>query len=228
MVHLTKGIVTGGALTFIFWRSSTDESLLEDSGAFTRFTRAMIGLVSYQELVSPHERFAGIQFNIEPHQQPDWNANRGIWVQRKIDFVEYVHDTYGDRFTIDWCIPAWWHNRTHDHSVTHRGVPNVSLYRAIMDEGNRTLVMAFRNTAERMISFGHDVIAYAQSIGQEVVVIATVRATDPYDHVFFANLGAEEMLNQLGRLDNLILTEFGDVKVGTAVHHILDWHNWPV
>ena len=204
--------------------SSGGNILLEDNSARTRFDLAMIGLQSYQELVGENERFAGIQFNIEPHQMPDWTANRNLWGQRKIDFVQHVHDTYGNYFQIDWCIPAWWHNPEFD-LVTHRGVAGVPLYRAIMREGNRTQVMAFRQTAENMVNFGRNVLTFGREIGQEVIVIATVFASDGPNFEFHA-LGEDAMLRELGRIEEIANSEIGNMKTGTAVHHIATWYNW--
>ena len=220
-----------GIRVFMLFDSSGNILLEADSvirNSRHRFNRQMVGLKAYQATVNEHERFAGIQFNVEPHQQRDpetgWYAQRAVWTQRKINFVQEIHDNYGNYFTIDWCIPAWWHSSYHE--VIHRGVSGVPLYQAIMREGNRTFVMAFRNTAEAMVSFGREVLEFGNKIGQEVIMLAAVLA-DPYPHVYFARLGAEEMLYQLGRLESIVKNQIGNMRIGTAVHQIAQWYNWP-
>jgi len=192
----------------------------------TQFDNIMRGLRVYQSIVEDNEKFAGVQFNIEPHQQTDWNENRTIWLQRKIDFVEHVTDTYGDEFTLDWIIPFWWRESSTDR-ITHRNEENVLAYRAIIREADRVSVMAFRNTAETMIHVSTDILNYANQLEKEVILMGTIIYTggEQSPHAQFLESGNDVMLYQLGRLPNLVAQEFQNVKISTAIHHIITWYN---
>lgn len=196
------------------------------------FDAIIFGMISYQNQVEDDEKFAGLHFNIEPHQQSDFHQNRNMWQQLKIDFVENVVDTYGKYFPIDWTIPFWW-NRDEGNPnqygqtdlVTHRNVPNIPLYRAIMHESNRIAVMAYRNTAENMTNISSEVLQYAKILDIPVILMGTIIYSGGGANNQFAEAGNAEMMYQLSRLQYVVNQNFGNIKIIPAIHHIVTWYS---
>ena len=211
--------------------------LLGNGGEWTidpeesHFVRLMHGLLVYQEhqYVEEYERFAGVQMNIEPHQQgasadEPFHANRNLWLQRKIDFVVWTTDTYGEYIDFDWIIPFWWRAPETD-IVNYRGEPTLA-YRAIMQEASRISVMAFRDTATGMVHVARDILEYAKEIGIEVILMATVEYTgaEEANNTQFLDHGRIEMNRQLGMLLDVVQNQIGNVEISIAIHHVLPWY----
>ena len=204
--------------------------LLGNNGSWIRnryeFHRRMNGLRVYQELAEPHERFAGVQLNVEPHQLENpagvryWGIgsphypHRQTLVQELADFATMAHQTYY-WVNICWTLTFWWDNR---HMVNGG---SISLGEHLISLSSNTVyVMGFRNTAANMVSVSRYMIETAQRMGRDIVLLATVFEGTPIAE--FVGMGREHMYEQL----NLVRGIAGCSSVHVAIHHIVTWRHW--
>jgi len=199
--------------------------IIPNSSSRGNFDRRIFGLRVFNNISAYDQRITGIQFNIEPHQLDDWRGDdtperamrRHQLLQMKMDFAEEVTDKFSDEFRIDWCMPFWWDGR--DGYVIHRGIPNVPLYRALIAEGDRILVMSFRDTAERMYRISDHIVAYARKHNVPVFLMATINeSTGPQTR--FLEAGKIEMYYELNRLRDIVDYDL----LGVSIHHIFSWY----
>ena len=205
------------------------------------FHRRMNGLRAYQNLVYPHEQFAGLQLNVEPHQLRvldgngqyihcptlgrylrywDTEAEKPKLVQQLADFAIMAHDTYGNGnqdplISIDWATTFWWNM----HPVTVNG-KTMPLSELLITLSNTIYVMGFRDSAARMVQVSGPIINFAQEKGRTIVLLASVFADD--DGSQFVEEGRAFMYQQL----NLVRGIAGCSSVHVAIHQIYTWRHW--
>lgn len=203
--------------------------LLGNNGSWIRdasqFHRRMNGLRNFQDLAEPHERFAGVQLNVEPHQLRN-SAGERYWdmgdtvrasiVQELADFAIMAHQTH-NWIDICWAVTFWWDDR-HMVNVPNRG--NISLGEHLINLSNTVFVMGFRNTAVNMVNVSRYMIETAQRLGRDIVLLATVFEGNPMAE--FAGTGREHMYEQL----NFVQRIAGCSSVHVAIHHIVTWRHW--
>ena len=191
-----------------------------------QFHRRMNGLRVYQELVEPHERFAGVQLNVEPHQLADWHIRTGSYpnyvfphrpliTQQLADFADLAQTTYGHLIPISWATTFWWYR----YPVTFRGQTR-PLSEVLIYLSDTIFVMGFRDCAARMVSVSSQIIDAAQRIGRDVVLLASIFADN--DEAQFVEEGRRHMYEQL----NLVRGIAGCSSVHVAIHHIVTWRHW--
>ena len=154
-------------------------------------------------------KFAGIHFDIEPHQHPEFDARRAELITEFVGLTFAVRRDYPDiYFAYD--IPCWL-----DDEITLNGVTRPA-YEFIIDNADRVTLMSYRDSAEGVLSFAEDEINYALSVNKTLNL--GVETGEEEDIVTFYEEGAEYMNGQLDLLRGTMPAGFG-----IAVHHIRSW-----
>ena len=154
-------------------------------------------------------KFAGIHFDIEPHQHPEFDARRAELITEFVGLTFAVRRDYPDiYFAYD--IPCWL-----DDEITLNGVTRPA-YEFIIDNADRVTLMSYRDSCEGVLKFAEDEINYALSAGK--VLNLGVETGEEEDIVTFYEEGAEYMNGQLD-----LLRETMPAGLGIAVHHIRSW-----
>ena len=222
-------------ITIYALHGSSGELIIPTSPSRTSFNRRIFGIRVFNYISAQDEQIPGLQFNIEPHQHAEWRAEadrpvhdrprRQLFMQQKMDFVIEMHDTLGDEFRIDWCMPFWW-NVTSARpymNVVGRNGAEMSLYQGLVLESNRVLVMAFRDNADNMYNIARHVVAFANAHDTPVVFLATV--SESKAHARFYEAGKLEMYYQLNRMRDIVPKDFVQRNLlGVAIHHVFSWY----
>lgn len=154
-------------------------------------------------------KFAGIHFDIEPHQHPEFDARRTELITEFVELTFAVKRDYPE-FEVAYDIPCWL-----DDEVTANGMTKPA-YEFIIDNADRVTMMSYRDSAEGVLSFAEDEINYALSVNKTLDL--GVKTGKEEDIVTFYEEGAEYMREQLD-----ILRETMPAGFGIAVHHIRSW-----
>ena len=154
-------------------------------------------------------KFAGIHFDIEPHQHPEFDERRAELITKFVELTFAVKRDYPE-FEVAYDIPCWL-----DDEVTADDVTRPA-YEFIIDKADRVTMMSYRDSAEGVLSFAEDEINYALSVNKTLNL--GVETGEEEDIVTFYEEGAEYMREQLD-----LLSETAPAGFGIAVHHIRSW-----
>ena len=154
-------------------------------------------------------KFAGIHFDIEPHQHPEFDERRAELITKFVELTFAVKRDYPE-FEVAYDIPCWL-----DDEITLNGVTRPA-YEFIIDKADRVTMMSYRDSAEGVLSFAEDEINYALSVNKTLDL--GVETGEEEDIVTFYEEGAAYMREQLD-----LLCETAPEGFGIAVHHISSW-----
>ena len=185
----------------------------------TQLIRRFEAFSDYQRSSHEAERFAGIQLDVEPHQDPNWSdATRNELLQKYIDLIVRTTDYFGP---VDWVVPFWYREQESD-LVDYRGSPEY-LYRAVMLEANRLFVMSYRDTAQRMYDTARHYVEFAREQNRPIFLSALAHhgGENPENrHVYFYHRGYDYMMSEL----NLLCEMVDYPALGIAVHELRGWY----
>lgn len=185
------------------------------------FGKLMNQFTAYQTTAGEDSKFAGLHLDIEPQDHPRYSANSEAFLQDYIDFVVWVCSTYrkapgsaSGAAAIDFDI-AWWF----DDTVNYRG-RKTELYKALIDEADRTFVMSYKNTAEKTYEISKEEIAYAKSVDKPIILGAETGRIRKEKDVSFYGMGRTYFYDQLHKLHSLV----DYPRYGLAIHYISAWY----
>ena len=156
--------------------------------------------------------FEGIHFDIEPHQDPNFENNRQMTITKYINLVIELKKNYPNIW-MEYDIPFWL-----EDEITINGKTKPA-YQFVMDNSNRVTVMSYRDTSQQIYNVAKEEIQYAQNIGKTLNLGVETQNVDD-DIVTFYEEGKNYMYNELQNLRELIPKDFGIV-----IHHIYSWYN---
>lgn len=155
---------------------------------------------------------AGVHLDIEPHQFDDFEANRTTYLLKLVELIKTNKTTHPD-ICFDYDIPFWL-----DDQITFDGKTKET-YKFVLDYANRTFVMSYRDTAEKMIDVSKEEIAYAKQNKKTLFLCAETYSTEG-DNVSFMEEGKEYMMTEINKVRKEIPSDFG-----IAIHNIKTWKN---
>jgi hypothetical protein len=164
----------------------------------------------YQYGVSESYRFSGIHLDIEPHQHPRFNEQRG---ELLAGFLSLMVKLQAQQ-PIEIDIPFWF-----DDMVSYGGEEK-PLYQALIDTASRVFVMSYRDTAEMMYDVAREEIRYAASVNKPIMLGAELYSLEG-DQVSYAEEGKIYLYEQLDLLKAMVNYS----RAGVAIHHIDTWYN---
>ena len=188
----------------VFWLTGNYE-WIEDSSAlykkindFTNFQTTSI------------YKFAGIHFDIEPHQHPDFEIKRQTLITDFINLTYNLKNSFPD-FYIEYDIPIWLNDEIKINNTVKPA------YAHIIDNADRVTLMSYRDSYSAIYDSAKDEIEYALSIGRTLNLgVETGKNED--DFVTFYEEGKKYMYGELEKLKKLLPDGFG-----ISVHHIKSW-----
>lgn len=161
----------------------------------------------------PQSQFAGIHLDIEPHQHPQFSAQRGRLLQQYCDLIVDLRSRYAISFDYD--IPFWFHD-----TVEQAG-ERKELYKFVCDHAARVFVMSYRDTAAQMYAVAKDEYEYAETISKELFFSALTSPSEEGDGITFYEEGQSYMYQELNKLQSLT-----GKKCSIAIHHLQSWYEW--
>lgn len=154
--------------------------------------------------------FAGIHFDIEPHQHPEFDTRREEILFEFIDLTYKIKSDYNNIF-IEYDLPCWL-----DDVIEYNGESKPA-FEYVFDNANRITLMSYRDSAEKICNFAKDEIDYATKNNKKLIL--GVETQDVNDSIVsFFEEGKEFMNQELKLLRKLIPKNFG-----IAIHHIVSW-----
>lgn len=169
--------------------------------------------IAYQNTFT-NAKFAGIHFDIEPHQDPNFETNRLELIAKLVEIVHQNSIDYPDIY-FDYDIPFWL-----DDEYGFLGVKKCA-YMHIIDYADNVTVMSYRDTAQAIFDKAKDEIEYATQQNKTLNLGVETKSSEG-DKVSFMEEGKIYMNEQLDILREMLPTNFGIV-----VHHIKTWHDLP-
>ena len=115
--------------------------------------------------------------------------------------------------TFDFDIPAWF-----DDEILFNG--NLKpVYKHIIDIANRVFMMSYRDSADAIVSFARDELAYAKSKNKQIA-LSVEMDSDEGENVSFKEENKKILYNELSKLGGLL-----DQKFLISIHNIESWFN---
>ena len=156
--------------------------------------------------------FSGIHFDIEPHQNPEFELKRNEILSNFVGLTYILKDKYPNTW-IEYDIPFWF-----DEEVTLLNKTKKA-YEHIIDNANRVTLMSYRDTAEAIFKISKDEIEYAKSVGKTINLGVETKSSEG-DNVSFNEEGKQVMYAEINKLRELIPNNFG-----VSIHQIENWKN---
>lgn len=157
-------------------------------------------------------KFAGVHFDIEPHQHPEFEDRRTELISSFVNLTVEIKNFYPDLW-IEYDLPFWLEDEININGTTKPA------YAFVIDNATRVTMMSYRDTWEDIYAVAKDEADYALSIGKTLNFGVETGENDD-DIVTFYEEGATYMYAQLDTLRNQLPQGFG-----IAIHHIKDWRN---
>ena len=187
----------------VYWLAGKHE-WIEDYDALD------VKIKEYIDFQNTHNNlFAGIHFDIEPHQHPEFENRRNELLTLFVRLTYKIKLSYPKIF-VEYDLPCWL-----DDIITYND-QSKKAYEHIFDNANRITLMSYRDSAEEIYNFAQDEIAYAIKTNRQIIL--GVNTNDSGDTTTFLEEGNQYMLNELSLLSNMIPKNFG-----IAIHHIASW-----
>lgn len=154
--------------------------------------------------------FAGIHFDIEPHQHPEFNTRREEIIFNFIDLTFKIKNDYKDVFVV-YDLPCWL-----DDVIEYNGESRPA-FEYVFDNANRITLMSYRDSAEKIYNFAKDEVEYAKTNNKQLIL--GVETQDVNDSIVsFFEEGKKFMNQELKYLKSMLPKNFG-----IAIHHIVSW-----
>ncbi len=166
---------------------------------------------NYIQFQNTHQyKFSGIHLDVEPHQFSDFSENRANYLYMLADLVKTNKDSYS-QISFDYDIPFWLNDEIEFNGVTKE------TYKHIIDYADRTFIMSYRDTAEKMYEVSVDEINYAQE-KHKTLFLSAETYSEEGNQVSFYEEGKAYMLSELEKLRAMLPENFG-----IAIHNIKTW-----
>jgi hypothetical protein len=201
-------------------------SLVLGRAAWTRPSQRMAALEAVRavrdfdqaQARSGRTRLAALQLDVEPHALPDWGKDGTKLSEQFLDLLEAVRSDLGTSLPLQVAIPVWWHERP-----IKRGGQTRPLSEWAIRLADRTVLMDYRNQADRIIKGADGPLASARGLGKPVVVGLAVHCDKDPDNAItsFCRLG-EGALQKAMRKSETRLSRH-QAFAGFAIFTFEDW-----
>ena len=167
--------------------------------------------LKYQETYE--NKFSGMHLDIEPHQDPNFEAKRETMLYKFITLTYNLKIQYPDIW-IEYDIPIWLNDNIEFRRQTK------PTYAHIIDNASAVTLMSYRDTSERIYDSAKDEIEYAISVGKKLNLGVETGEQHSETFVSFYEEGKRYMYEEIEKVRQQIPKNFG-----IAIHHIYDWYN---
>ena len=177
---------------------------------FTDLENTINKYIEYQN--NYPNKFAGIHFDIEPHQFPDFEENKSTRLTQFVEMTVKVKKLYPNIW-IEYDIPVWMHDKVTYQNITKK------TYEFIIDNSNKVTLMSYRDSCEEIYKSAKDEIEYAVE-NNKILNLSVETSQNNESFITFYEEGKTYMYNELNKLKKIIPSNFG-----IAIHHIYTWYN---
>ncbi len=155
--------------------------------------------------------FSGVHFDIEPHQDPDFEKRREEVLYQYINLTYRLKQNYNNIY-ISYDIPCWL-----DDVIEFNG-QNKRTFEYVFDNSSSVTLMSYRDSAQNIYDFAKDEIEYAKKTNKKINLgVETQDVSD--DKVTFFEEGKTYLTQQIKALRTLIPQNYG-----VAIHYIESWY----
>jgi len=184
------------------------------------FIRLIVKFMEYQRNAPENRKFTGLHFDLEPHQHPEFDNNAAAFLQRYMNFVYWVCNTYRtilERSTpgiiIDFDITEWYRmNISYKEDL-------IPLYRALILEADRVFIMAYRDSAQSTFESAKQELDFARSLNKQIILGVETGRWDEDPSISYYEKGVDYFYEQLELLPNLVNYN----NLGLSIHHMTSW-----
>lgn len=176
-------------------------SLYSDLARFAAFQSANQG-----------SRFEGVHLDIEPHQSPDFSEKRAELLEKFVALAYRLSADFKD-IKFDYDIPFWL-----DDEIEYGGKTQPA-YAHIIECADRTFIMSYRDTAEKIYDTAKDEVEFAKS-AQKTLFLGVETYSTEGDFVSFMEEGKAYMYGEMEKLRAMLPENFG-----ISVHQIKTWYD---
>ena len=168
-------------------------------------------IANYQKFQTKHShKLAGIHLDIEPHQFSDFKTNRADYLLKLVTLINENKTKYPD-IKFDYDIPFWL-----DDIIEYNGTSQET-YKHIIDTADRTFLMSYCDTAQKMQDVSKEEIEYATA-HNKILFLGAETYSEEGDQVSYYEEGKAYMQEQLAELRKALPDNFG-----IAIHQIKTW-----
>lgn len=173
----------------------------------------------YNRSVQPHERFSGIQVDIEPYLLPEWKAGQADlaahWLDATAEFAREAKKQ-DPTLTVSAALPFW---------LDTIAMPDTSQDRTLAESMMKLLdevtLMSYRDSAQSVIEIAAEEIALGDRLGTKVFVGVETNPVSEGPFVTFHGKGKGEMVRQMAVIDQKLRAH--PSYAGIAVHDYSGW-----
>ncbi len=166
---------------------------------------------SYLDFQNKHKHnFAGIHFDIEPHQHPEFDTRREEIILNFVKLTSNIRSKYLSLY-LEYDLPCWL-----EDEITYNGITKPA-FAHIFDYSNKITFMSYRDSAEKILDFAKSEIEYANQNNKSFNLSVETQDVED-DTVTFFEEGKSYMNTQLKKLRRLLFA-----NNGIAIHHIISW-----
>ena len=169
----------------------------------------------------PNSQFAGINLDIEPHQDPDFHIHRSEILQKYTDLIISIHQKITD-IHIDYVIPFWFNDTVLCKNNNSKKV----LYKVVFDNADRVFVMSYRDNAENMFNVAKDEFIYSCKAHKTMFFSALTSKSKEGNNVTYFEEGKKFMYQELNKLDKIIFHNDSHTATKTclSIQQIKTWY----
>ena len=161
----------------------------------------------------PDARPRGVHYDVEPYLLPKWKTKKNSLANQYLDLIEklkVIATPASLQLTMD--IPFWFDGESITRSGTKRPLNQLA-----QDRADRVVLMDYRDTADLIIQFAADEVAYGDQIGKKVGIgVETQCGQDPA-YVSFCDKGNAAMETELATVQNHFASH--PAYDGISIHH---------
>ena len=163
--------------------------------------------ISFQE--NSESTFSGVHLDVEPHQHPNFEERREEFIGSYISFIYNVTTSFPN-ISFDLDIPFWL-----DDIITFNGQTKEA-YKFLIDYADRTFIMSYRDSAERIFDVAREELEYSSSVNKPIFLGVETGVEE--DVVTFNQESKSYMYSELNKLSSL-----SNLNFGVSIHHIKTW-----
>lgn len=161
----------------------------------------------------PTARPRAVHYDVEPYLLPEWATDENGVANQYLDLISELKAIVAPaslQLTMD--IPFWFDGE----SITRSGVVR-PLNQWVQDGADKVVLMDYRDTAQLIIQFAADEIAYGDTVGKKVVIGVETQCGQEPEYVSFCEEGNAAMQAALRKVRSAYAKR--PSFDGTAIHH---------
>ncbi|AZK47010.1 hypothetical protein [Paenibacillus lentus] len=182
-------------------------------------TRFLNWVKQYNKESRPEERFAGVQFDVEPYLLTSWSTEQEAMVEQWMESARvWVESAQRDQLKIGAALPFWLNGIEHEELGEGR-----DLRQWMVDKFDYVAIMAYRDAAEAIYEVARATLEEADEQNKQVWVGVELNESMEGPGVSFYEQPLPSVKQELNELVSLV--DKHSSFEGIAVHSYESWRN---